>query len=115
MEKAITPQEALASKENGLHLPGFVIQAFNKLISDNLIKFEDRTGASSVFTQEEIILEIQQRSPTRITSQDIIDGCYLDIEHFYRKAGWLVEYLPAEGYPGRVARFEFAVKINTRQ
>lgn len=98
--KPIKPSEVTDRKRE--LIPGFVIEAFNELIAKNF------SGGRAVILQDKITKLIQykynqrHRYTDRLSSQDIIDNKWLDIEDIYRKAGWIVEYdSPAynESYP----------------
>ena len=97
--KAITPQEA--SKSRVCSIPDAVFKVFNDMIVAN---FDDREAS---FCQEEVVKVLVKKGYKR---NEIYENNWLDVEPFYRKAGWKVEYdKPGynETYP---ATFTFRAK-----
>lgn len=84
----ITPNEAQILKQE-IHLqsiPDEVFASFDWLIATNL-----SNQGTSRFTQDAIIAKIQEKLPD-VTRQEIFDNKWLDIEPYYEKVGWTVEY-----------------------
>ena len=68
-------------------IPGFVIEAVNKLIIQNL------KGGSVTLLQKDIVTAIiKQAKPKRISKDKIFDSGWLDFEDIFREAGWDVYY-----------------------
>jgi hypothetical protein len=83
MIKAITPKEA--EEKNICSFPDEVIESFNELIAANL------RGKSSTIGQEEVLKLIRSKNSS-LTSGKVIEKGWLDVEKFYRNAGWKVKY-----------------------
>jgi len=66
------------------NLPKEVFDGFNKLIVDNW------NGRSAKFNQNEVAKLIA--SKMEISTNDVYDKKYLDVEDIYREKGWVVEY-----------------------
>ena len=82
MTKPITPREAVPeSLEN---FPDAVIESFNDLIKQNL-----RNG-QAVIMQRDVADMIASR--LMISRNEVYNRNYLDVEPFYRQAGWIVIY-----------------------
>lgn len=81
--KPITPSEA-KSKKISL-IPEIVIECFNELISRKL----DIYGSATIL-QKDVVNLIESRSD--LTASQIYSNKYLDVEDYYRKAGWKVVY-----------------------
>lgn len=73
-------------KENlkNREFPDFIIQAFNECISEASIK------KSSTVLQKDVLKRIKQISGK--DSREVLDNNWLDVEDYYRKAGWKVHY-----------------------
>jgi hypothetical protein len=93
MTKPITPKEALKNK--GSHIPDFVIEAFNQLITENF------DGHSAIIDQEDALERICERmvdvpdlteAPASEKRTAIFEHGWLDVEPLFRKAGWRVVY-----------------------
>lgn len=82
--KPITPKQV--DKEKSSQFPDFVIESFNHLIAKNW------DGDCSVIEQDEVITLILARAPGGIDRASVFDNHWLDVERFYEKAGWNVEY-----------------------
>lgn len=85
--KPISPQEAFTSMVD--YLPDYVIEATNQLIKEKYV------GAQFTIKQEELvnkIIECAAKLDIVITSHEIYNKHYLDIENVYIKEGWSVEY-----------------------
>lgn len=84
--KPITPHEIDSAKAKVI--PPMVIEAFNDLIALNW------DGQSAVVSQKEVVESILIRcgDSTPMTSQDVMDKGYLNIETLYENAGWEVKY-----------------------
>ena len=81
MSRPITPDEVVAAKR--VAIPDAVFDAFNALIAKHW------GGGSSSFQQKEIVSVLEDRG---ISSNEIFNNYYLDVEDIYREAGWLVEF-----------------------
>lgn len=79
----ITPQQAKDDFDN--NKPWFVVQAFNTLISKNF------DGNEAKFEQNDVIDEIIMLN-SNISRDEIFKNHWLDVESFYKKAGWKVIY-----------------------
>jgi hypothetical protein len=90
----ITPREA--EKRNGITksgIPDVVFETFNNLIAE---KFN---GHTSTFSQTEVMLKLHNAG---LKSSIVFDRGYLDVDGYYRKAGWKVRYdKPGPGEGGR--------------
>lgn len=85
--KPITPNEVIKLK--GELIPDAVIKAFNALIAENW------DGTSSEFTQKKVVSKIKEffrDAGEEISSAELFDKRYLDVEGIYRKAGWHVVF-----------------------
>jgi len=80
----IKPNEVQSKKDE--LLPDAVIRSFNELIAENF------DGTKSTVSQNEAIKRILSKMPEEITEREIFDKKWLDVEVFYREAGWKVEY-----------------------
>ena len=81
--KAITKaqvNEAVGNRE----FPDFVIEAFNECIVEAKMK-----GTTTVY-QDDVVERILVKTDT--TRQAVYDNHWLDVEDYYRKAGWTVIY-----------------------
>lgn len=99
--KAITPDEAQVAKFEQ-YVPEEVILAANELIASRL----DASGYSG-FTLNELIKAIQKRMP-EMSSERIVKEKWLDIEPFYRAAGWKVDYDQPGYNESYAAKFTFS-------
>jgi hypothetical protein len=81
--KPFSPSDAKKAKLN--NIPKEVIESFNELLAEKI----DNYGFATL-KQNEVIKRIQ--SKLSISSRDIFDKNYLDIEDIYRAEGWKVEY-----------------------
>lgn len=97
MTQPIRPEDMAEAKIG--HIPGAVIEAFNKLIA---LKF---SGGSATVRQEEVIAEIV--GTTEISRGEIFDKCYLNVEEIFRQAGWKVSYTKPDYTESFPAYFEF--------
>ena len=79
----IKPKDAQDAKVASI--PDVVFESFNTLIARNL-----STNGRSIVTKKDVI-ELIGASST-LTSTELYNKNYLDIEYFYRKAGWKVGY-----------------------
>lgn len=100
--KAITREEARQAVADRV-LPDFVIKAFNELIAEK--------GTSSVIRikQDKAILkvlEIAEQIGYHYSRHDIFNNKWMDVEDYYRRAGWVVEYYN----PGYSESAEFIFK-----
>jgi len=80
--KPITPKEINKIRHDTF--PDEVIEAFNDLI----VKYWD--GNQAKVLQKDAVAEIVRRSD--LTSEELVDKHYLDVEGIFRKAGWNVKY-----------------------
>mgnify|MGYP001578080201 CR=1 FL=1 len=78
--KPISPDEVKKGD-----IPDFVFEAFNEMIQ------EKWNGASSRVYQNEII-ELILKKTTIIDRRDIFENNWLDVEDYYREAGWVVAF-----------------------
>lgn len=79
MIKPISPEDV---KEE-ISFPQVIIETFNELIQEKFRK----DGA--VIMQKEIIIKLNRKG---LTSKNIFENRYLDIESIYDQAGWDVKY-----------------------
>lgn len=84
MVKIISPAEAEKLKRE--RIPEFVLEAFNELLISNY------NPNGTVITQEDVMVEIMNRSPDDISRREIFDNGWLDVEPLFRENGWNVEY-----------------------
>ena len=84
MVKAITKQE-VNDKLGNREFPTFVIESFNELI------YEAKLKNSSEVTQNSVVDRIILKQP-QYTRAEVFDNHWLDIEAYYTKAGWSVNY-----------------------
>ena len=85
--KLITPSEVDDVKT--AKIPDAVFEAFNEMIAENW------DGSQSIVKQPAVMLRVLEKLKQdfpEITRQDVFDKKWLDVEHFFRKAGWKVEY-----------------------
>jgi len=85
--KLITPSEVDDVKT--AKIPDAVFEAFNEMIA------EEWDGHQSIVKQPDVMPRVLEKlKPTHpeITRQKVFDKKWLDVEHFFRKAGWKVEY-----------------------
>lgn len=102
MVKIISPAEAEKLKRE--RIPEFVIESFNELLISNY------NPNGTVITQEDVIVEIMNRSPDDISRNEIFDNGWLDVEPLFKENGWNVEYdKPGLGESYK-ARFIFTSK-----
>lgn len=102
-EKAITRAEARQAVEDRV-LPDFVIKAFNQLIADQ------GKSVRIVISQDKAmlkVLEIAEEMGYHYSRQDIYNNKWMDVEDYYRKAGWHVEYYKPPYYDTSGAEFIF--------
>ena len=103
----ITPDEAKKKKKEYLEsaswIPKLVIESFDELIVENL------RGGTSHFTQDDVIKRIRSKSgaPSRNT---LFDKHHLDVEPYYRKAGWKVVFDQPAYCENFEANFTFIAK-----
>lgn len=89
--KPLSPREAEERKDRSI--PDFVIGAFNDLIVKNL-----NLSGEAVIRQEDILRRIMASPdrPREVSRQDLFDNHWMDVEPFFRRAGWTVVYdMPA--------------------
>lgn len=83
--KPITPDEV----DKGQHIPDFVIQAFNELIA------EAWEGREATVVQKDAVarcIKVAKVGGERVTSTMLFYKGWLNVEGFYRNAGWDVVY-----------------------
>lgn len=83
MVEIITPDEVRKSRKD--YIPEVIFKEINQLIIENF------DGIESKVYQEDIINRVCTEE-TGLTSSKIFERHYLDIEDFYREAGWKVIY-----------------------
>jgi hypothetical protein len=101
MSKPISPKQARELKTNSI--PKIVFKAFNELIAENL---DSNNNAS--FDQEKVVKRINEYM--KISGYSIFERGWMDIEPFYRKNGWNVEYVKGAYYDTFIPYFEFRKK-----
>ena len=82
MTAPITPDQAHERRQQTL--PAAIIDVFNELIARNY------NGRTATVSQDEAADLIAER--LSISRQQVFDLHYLDVESFYREAGWDVKY-----------------------
>ena len=98
--EALTKAEALELAKSR-RFPEFVIAAFNDLLTDMVLKGESR------ITQEAAIKKIMNYNPA-VHREEIFSNHWLDVEDFYRQAGWTVTfYKPAYNEFSTPAHYTF--------
>lgn len=102
MVKVISPAEAKKLKRE--RIPSFVIESFNELLISNY------NPNGTVIAQEEVMIEIMNRSPDDISEREILDNGWLDVEPLFREKGWKVEYDKPGLGENYKARFIFTSK-----
>lgn len=83
--EAIKKSEVQSSPEEK-KFPDFVIQAFNECIAESAEK------GSEVVKLTVVMSRIRKLGGKTVTSKKIEDSGWLDVEPFFRKAGWTVAY-----------------------
>lgn len=99
MAKPITPEEARRTSLSNIN--GTVIQVFNEFLSENL-----RYGVAEIY-QKDIVEELCNHG---IDRGKIFRDRMLDIEEFYRDAGWTVEYFKSSIGDSEDSKFVFRAK-----
>lgn len=79
--KPLSPFEASAKRV----FPDEVIEAFNELISENLL------SSSATVRQDAAVTRIMAKMPN-VTRAQVFDRGWLNVEDVYRAEGWEVEY-----------------------
>lgn len=97
--KALTPSEAAVAKAQR-EFPDFVVDAFNQCILASILN-----GTYEV-EQEEVIMRMMSLNP-QLSREEIFDKHYLDVEDYYRSAGWEVVYHKPAYYEEWKAYWEF--------
>lgn len=98
--QAVTKQDVDAARGDRV-FPEFVIQAFN----DEIIAVSN--GRVATVDQNKVMDRILTLKP-ELTRNQIFDNKWLDVEEFYRKAGWKVEYVKPLYYETFTAYFVFS-------
>lgn len=78
--KPITPEQAIESKS----FPDKVVETWNALIVESL------SNGQATIKQEDIVRQLT--SVMEVNRQVVFDKGWLNVEDFYRRAGWLVKY-----------------------
>jgi hypothetical protein len=78
----IKPKDVLFEKSESI--PSEVFEVFNDLIKDHW------DGSLAVVRQTKAVERIAKALD--ISTDEVFDRGYLDVEHAYRKAGWKVKY-----------------------
>lgn len=105
VSKPITPKEAILKKCEVI--PYQVIDAFNELISINLVNGIAR------FNQEDIVkLTLEKMKETNIHGKKF-EYSWLNVEAIYEAAGWKVEYDKPGFNENYKATFTFSIKSDT--
>lgn len=73
-------EQALDDRE----FPDFVIQAFNECI------VESRINHSNKVTQNDAVERIMRLG--NVSRNEVFENKWLDVERYYRKAGWIVKF-----------------------
>jgi hypothetical protein len=97
--KAITKEDlnkAISHRE----FPDYIIQAFNECITESKIKHSDRVG------QNQVMDRVLKLNPS-ITQAEVFKANLLDVEDYYRNAGWTVEYYKPPYYDDSEPYFTF--------
>jgi hypothetical protein len=81
--KAVTREEVNAAALNR-EFPDFVIESFNECIVASKLK------NSTTVKQDDVMDLICAKSGE--TRQKVFDNHWLDVEQYYRNAGWIVTY-----------------------
>jgi hypothetical protein len=100
MSQPIRPEDIAEAKIGNIPAP--VIDAFNKLIALNY------SGGSATVRQGDVIAEVTGN--TELTSGEIFDKGYLNVEEIFRAAGWKVSYTKPDYTESFPAYFEFRKK-----
>lgn len=79
--------------------PDFVIQAFNECIA------ESKTKHSHEVTQDDVVERIMKLGS--IERAAVFSNNFLDVEEFYRRAGWKVSFYKPAYYEATKAYFTF--------
>lgn len=96
---ALTPAAAHEAYLNR-DFPDFVVEAFNELIKQG----HDRPVIR--IEQEDAIMRIMSLNP-EVTREEIFDNHWLDVENYYRRAGWRVTFFKPAYYDDWKAHWEF--------
>lgn len=100
----ITPKEAKEGFSSSI--PDFVIQSFNKLLTQKY------SSSSITIYQDEVIEEILNNTPEgqSYSREQIYKNKWLDVERVFKKSGWKVDYeSPGYNESGR-SYFTFKAK-----
>lgn len=81
--KPISPEDAVKKKQEAI--PAFVIQAFNEVIIANI----SDSGYAN-FKQDEVLRVVMSKGG--VSSKEVFEKGWLDVEPIFRKAGWKVDY-----------------------
>lgn len=83
--EAMTPAQAADLKMS--RIPEKVFEAFNEAIADKL------SEGSATVKQEDVVARILAKMTDEgVTRHQIFENGWLDVEPFYRKKGWKVQY-----------------------
>jgi hypothetical protein len=105
--KPLRPDEAIALKKG--NRPDAIMIAFNQEIAEH-IRVSD--GKAKVL-QQDVLAKIKN-ALSGMTTSDILDKGWLDVEDEFRKAGWIVEYEKPARDESFDAYFTFEKKGKTR-
>lgn len=79
--KPVTPNDVVTIKKS--LIPDEAIESFNELIAENFL------DGHSQFTQKKVVARMVKKG---LSTNDIYNKGWLDVEDIFRKAGWKVEY-----------------------
>jgi len=87
--KPISPKALIEARKKPDFFPPEIIEAFNELIAKNF------NGHSATVDQEEaqeLAISKMAKNGRKISSKDIYNNGWMDIEPLFRDNGWEVEY-----------------------
>lgn len=93
MTTALTKEQVEKDIDNRI-FPDFVIQAFNECIRESKLKNSDDVK------REDVIVRIMELGS--VQRSEIFENKWLDVENYYRKAGWEVEYYSPPYYEVKI-------------
>jgi hypothetical protein len=98
--QAVTKEDVTLTRGERV-FPEFVIQAFN----DEIIAVSN--GRVATVDQNKVMERILTLKP-ELTRNEVFENKWLDVEEFYRKAGWNVVYVKPAYYETFAAYFVFS-------
>lgn len=98
--QAVTKEDVTLARGERV-FPEFVIQAFN----DEIIAVSN--GRVATVDQNKVMDRILALKP-ELTRNQVFENKWLDVEEFYRRAGWKVEYVKPAYYETFTAYFVFS-------